>query len=122
MEKERKLISENLNMKNYKTGLIVFLFLAIIISLFPPYEWRMSKMTSELTNNLIVGKTYDFIFKFNDSNCFIKSQPGELVTKYILYRHLIIGEIILEYLLAGFFAFLVQIIVISTKRQTLNEK
>ncbi|MCL4551179.1 MAG: hypothetical protein M1495_21725 [Bacteroidetes bacterium] len=59
-------------MKDYKIGLFVFLSLATIISLFPPFEWGDENIRTEkerIRNRNILGslpiKKYDFLFSSN---------------------------------------------------------
>lgn len=108
-------------MKDYKIGLIVFLFLATIISLFPPYEWYFHSLRkTENYHEVVIGKAYDFIFRINQYDSFVKKYgDGE---QYINYRRLLVVELAVEYLLAGFIAFFVQIIITFVKRKTLNKK
>jgi len=59
-------------MKDYKIGLIVFLFLATIISFFPPFQWGDENIKTEkerirnqnILENLPIKK-YDFLFSSN---------------------------------------------------------
>ncbi|GEM_PF-5859362 len=90
-------------MKIYKTRLIIFLLLAIIISLFPPYE-----MNGNNTRQYVSWKEYEFLF-------------SEHLVRGVKFC-LLYGELVIEYLLAGFIAFFVQIIITFTKRKTPNEK
>lgn len=206
-------------MKNYKTGLTVFLILATIISLFPPFEWGDENIKTErerIKNRNILEslpiKEYDFLFasnkkyfitgsnqiykklyegeelevdtsdiismkiekgfdeftiKRNNPNLMesiittsifhkdkleiktayvsdewaletyndITNRTGNHSTKqyfkiftivkpnyYLLSREIIPSELVIEYLLAGFISFFVQIIITFTKRKRLSEK
>ncbi len=211
-------------MKDYKIGLFVFLSLATIISLFPPFEWGDENIRTEkerIRNRNILGslpiKKYDFLFSSNKkyfpignynlnekvydnekintdtSDAIIISQKQGIESRrekvydklsqyfdlgslddfniamnqlekrkklyiaasknlnvgdweyfdnalkidsikkykiftfqkpnyYLLSREIIFSELVIEYLLAGFIAFLVQIIITSSKRKMLNKK
>lgn len=192
-------------MKNYKTGLIIFLFLATIISLFPPFEWGNENIkkydflfssnkkyfpigsynyeqklysgekigidTSDIISKDIVtgidtffinkykvkksfplkkdnigrdsnpnrkgGKNYDFSFTNIDWGSIWEKEYNEIKQRtgnadtiqhykiyklvkphwYLSHRKLILNELILEYLLAGFIASFVQVIVVFAKRK-----
>ena len=83
-------------MKNYKTGLIIFLFLAIIISLFPPYEFLTDFDGSSSVE-------YQFLFSRHNYH-------DEKVK-------LLFGEIVLEYLFAGFISVLIQVLIDGFKNR-----
>lgn len=86
-------------MKNYKTGLMIFLILAIIISLFPPFE--MSRPQTQIIYNY--WKEYAFLFS---------ERPPDYVKIKLLS-----GELVVEYLLAGFIALLIQLILTLVKKK-----
>ena len=109
-------------MKNYKTGLIIFLFLAIIISLFPPFEFRLqlNLSHSSFSDNIVYGKSYIFIFKTYDkiSNELPEYAGSSSFIPGIENRRLLVDELVIEYLLAGFIALFVQIIITFAKRKS----
>lgn len=189
-------------MKNYKTGLIIFLFLSTIISLFPPFEWGNEKFKTEkdriINRNFLERlpiKNYDLLFaskkkyfliggnnyeqkiyneekidvntfsiitkkisdsvvsfylnrivkrmKFlydwadyeKDSYNEIKNKTGNADTIqyyktdklvkphwYLLQRELNLKAFILQYLLAVFIAFFVQVVIAPSKKKKVNEK
>ncbi len=191
-------------MKDYKIGLFVFLILATIISLFPPFEWGDENIKTEKertrNRNILESlpiKKYDFLFATNKKyfpigsyqrnekvyeGDKIKTDTSDIITKeisvgadtfflnkymkdgrylqsflntppdvfeyneiknrtgntdtiqhykiykiakphwFLLQRKLILNELVLQYLLAGFIGFFVQIIITFAKRKALNEK
>lgn len=104
-------------MKNYKTGLMIFLFFAIIISFFPPFEWQTQFVNQNFTAKATIGKSYDFIFRINDNRAYIQKQTSADFPDFIVSRNLLFVELIVEYLLAGFIAFFVQIVITFAKRK-----
>lgn len=109
-------------MKNYKTGLIIFLFLGITISLFPPFECRFKRVQDpSISGNIVYGKSYVFIFESYNSETSLFPLGGGIDYKTymngIKNRRLLIDELIIEYLLAGFIASFVQVIVVFAKRK-----
>ena len=109
-------------MKDYKTRLIIFLFLAIVISLFPPFELAFKPVIdSSIGANVVYGKSYIFIFEsYHSETSLFQIVRGIDYAKYmsvIMKRRLLIDELIIEYLLAGFIASFVQVIVVFAKRK-----
>ncbi len=111
-----------------KTTLLIFLFLAIPITLFPPYNWGEEMLITEAGRNSPICKYEDakakkdalpikrFAFVFDEDRW--EFPVGELdrgsvylcEDGVILQRKLIWNELILEYAIALFSAFLIQMI------------
>jgi len=104
-------------MKDWKIGLFIFLILAIIISLFPPYEWYCQYLRKDFDYKVLAGKTYDFLFRYNSYETFLRTRNGE---QYLNFRKLLIGELVIEYLLAGFIALSIELTITFVKRKKSN--
>ncbi len=117
-------------MKNHKIGLIIFLFLSVGITLYPPFRWDTIKFNDEYERlkflhyyNINTGdlpfKSYDFLFSNYKKISWGWDSINEksILVNMPLERKIIFGELILEYLLAGFIAFFVQIIIMFAKRK-----
>jgi len=105
-------------MKMYKdlslgNPLVIFAFLVIIISLFPPFEFG-----NEVINNLNKGtladlesnnsdlaklpiKGYDFIFNGDKKSFHLDNK------NYLLERKLLMDELVIEYILAFFISLVI---------------
>lgn len=84
---------------------------------------RRQKFYKEVSSVVNLGKWEEFNTKMDIDS--IKKSKMYFVEKpnyYFLKRELLIGELILEYLLAGFIAFFIQIIITFTKKKPLNKK
>lgn len=90
--------------------IVIFIFLSIIISLFPPYSWGNEKLktTNERQSvhyyygDKIPIKEYDFLFNDLKKEFIISNH------KISLERHLIISELLIELFIAFLFATLIQ--------------
>lgn len=115
-----------------KTILLIFLLLAIPITLFPPYNWGEERLQTETDKNSVIvkgfekdyrakdvlpKKKYAFVFgndkrKFKDYELgIVRSLLDRQKDDIVLQRSIIIGELILEYTIALLAAFIIQMIV-----------
>lgn len=119
-------------MKDYKIGLTIFLILGIVITLYPPYLWDTKKFIDKDEHYEFLYRyninTIDFPFKSYDflfSNYKRIGWGWDSINKKSIHidvpleRQVIIAELILEYLLAGFVASFVQATITLTKRKNL---
>lgn len=90
----------------YKVGIIIFIPIAILVSLFPPFNWDlphtnlMNQLPIKQYNFLFGSNKQDFILKYNASQ---RSSEEKIKQKYfLLSRHLILSELFVNYLLAFF--------------------
>ena len=109
---------------------MIFLILAIVITLYPPYQWDTKKFNDEyerlvflnkynINGDNIPFKSYDLLFS-NHKRVgwgWDSINGKSILIDVPLERNIIITELILEYLLAGFLAFFVQIIITFAKRK-----
>lgn len=99
-------LSKKMNniIRRYKVAILLFLFLAIVISLFPPFETIVSNYGIY---------SHDYTFLFNEE--FINTD-GQVKIQ------LIISELLVEYFLAGLITVLFQIVYITIKDKRKNVK
>lgn len=98
-------------------SLSIFLILSLSITLFPPYSWGDERLSTEKERNKIYCgkrayeifpiKQYDFVFNDIKKEFFIgwswdRAEQKSVKAKTFLSRHLIISELIINYLIAFF--------------------
>lgn len=111
-------------MKGYKIGLIVFLLLAVIISLFPPFEFdneRLRKLQEKERDSYFSiseeapFESYDFIFNHDKKYIKLYSHNNysfsnaKTVNYYLLDRKILFGELLIEYFLAFILGAVIQL-------------
>lgn len=117
-----------------KLPIIIFLGLILIITLFPPFSWGDERLITEKERNkyyyeydkkayeIFPIKQYDFIFNNSKNEITSDNVWGwvdykSVKAKFLLSRHLIISELIINYLLAT----LVSLIIFVFRNKTLNK-
>lgn len=98
-----------------KLPIIIFLLLILFITLFPPFSWGDERLLTEEERNrygygkmayeIFPIKQYDFIFnnakkEITSDNAWDWVDGKSVKVKFLLTRHLIISELIINYLLA----------------------
>lgn len=100
-----------------KLPIIIFLGLILFITLFPPFSWGDERLITEKERNkyyyeydkkayeIFPIKQYDFIFNNSKNEITSDNVWGwvdykSVKAKFLLSRHLIISELIINYLLA----------------------
>lgn len=106
---------------NLKTTLLAFLLPAIAITLFPPFNWGEERLQTEVERRETVKwgsesrgvkevlplKQRAFLFGDTKREFKTRSSNSDFEAEIPLNRKLIVGDVILEYLLAMFFAVLI---------------
>lgn len=107
-------------MINLKTTTLFFLFAAIPITLFPPFNWGEERLQTESERhytirwgtdfksyqNILPLKKRAFLFGETKQQFKIKQPDSEAETEIALDRKLIVGDLILEYVFAVLLAVL----------------
>jgi hypothetical protein len=117
-----------------KLPIIIFLVLILFITLFPPFSWGDERLITEKERNKYYNdyrkqayeifpiKQYDFIFsnskkEITSDNIWGWEDYKSVKAKFLLSRHLIISELIINYLLAT----LVSLIIFVLSNKTFNK-
>ena len=115
-----------------KLPIIIFLLLILFITLFPPFSWGDERLLTEKERNrygygkrayeIFPIKQYDFIFnnakkEITSDNAWDWINGKSVSAKFLLSRHLIISELIINYLLAT----LVSLIIFFLRNKTHNK-
>lgn len=102
LEQENKYFGMAIN-PFIKKSLEIFVFLAIIISLFPPFEFHLAKEEYHGTSHVLPVKKYDFLF--GDGKKLVDLDDkiwGTQSGSYLVDRKILFGELLVEYILAFF--------------------
>lgn len=117
-----------------KIPIIIFLVLILFITLFPPFSWGDERIITEKERNkyyykfdkqayeIFPIKQYDFIFsnskkEITSDNVWDWVDSKSVKAIFLLSRHLIISELIINYLLAT----LVSLIIFVFRNKTFNK-
>lgn len=114
---------------------IIFAILAIVATLYPPYDWGKDRITE--WNNLTAGerrelfsdrpecievfpiKRYDFLFNSNQQifylSCTFKDQGNSTGVRYTLTRSINWQELLLEYALGCFIALIISFLFVRNR-------
>ena len=115
-----------------KVSQIIFLLLCLFISLFPPFSWGNERLLTDKSQNeyyntykardVLPIKQYDFVFNDMKKEFSFgwtwERYRGSYEVREVLTRHIIISELLINYLLAFLISLIIS--VLMKKRSPVN--